>query len=37
MKCCAWFVAVVFAASAYGQVTFERILNASKEPQNWLT
>jgi len=27
----------LFAAGALGQVTFERILNASKEPQNWLT
>src|SRR5579884_4281189 len=25
------------AASAWGQVTFDRILNAAKEPQNWLT
>src|SRR5215469_11996123 len=27
----------LLAASARGQVTFERILDASKEPQNWLT
>ena len=27
-----------FSASLWGQgVTFDRILNASKEPQNWLT
>jgi alcohol dehydrogenase (cytochrome c) len=25
------------AGSAFGQVTFDRILNAAKEPQNWLT
>jgi alcohol dehydrogenase (cytochrome c) len=28
---------LLIAGSVYGQVTFERILNASKEPQNWLT
>src|SRR5260370_5424371 len=27
----------LFAALASGQVTFERLLNAGKEPQNWLT
>src|SRR5258705_10138450 len=26
-----------FAVNACGQVTFERLLNSSKEPQNWLT
>lgn len=26
-----------FAVNAFGQVTFERLLNSSKEPQNWLT
>jgi len=26
-----------FAAQAHAQVTFERILNSNKEPQNWLT
>src|ERR1700730_19054910 len=25
------------ASSLWGQVTFNRILNANKEPQNWLT
>jgi alcohol dehydrogenase (cytochrome c) len=29
-------VAICFAATASGQVTPERLLNASKEPQNWL-
>src|SRR3954466_14175865 len=29
------FLAV--ASSLWGQVTFNRILNANKEPQNWLT
>jgi alcohol dehydrogenase (cytochrome c) len=28
---------VFLKVSAYGQVTFERLLNSSKEPQNWLT
>ena len=27
----------LFAPNACGQVTFERLLNSSKEPQNWLT
>ena len=27
----------ITAASLPAQVTFERLLNASKEPQNWLT
>src|ERR1700694_4097384 len=30
-----WFLTV--ASSLWGQVTFNRILNANKEPQNWLT
>src|SRR5579864_7560716 len=30
-----WFLAI--ASSLWGQVTFNRILNANKEPQNWLT
>src|SRR5215469_6244206 len=30
-------VLIAAACSALGQVTFERILNSSKEPQNWLT
>src|SRR5215468_3319787 len=25
------------AGNAHGQVTFERLLNSSKEPKNWLT
>ena len=27
----------LFAPNVWGQVTFERLLNSSKEPQNWLT
>src|SRR5579863_9880110 len=27
----------LFASSARAQVTFERLLNSSKEPQNWMT
>src|SRR5258708_35676425 len=27
----------VFAGNANGQVTFRRLLDSSKEPQNWLT
>src|SRR3984893_1865581 len=27
----------VFAGNVNGQVTFERLVNSSKEPQNWLT
>src|SRR6266436_2373416 len=27
----------VFAGNANGQVTFQRLLDSSKEPQNWLT
>src|SRR5260370_37863971 len=27
----------LFATQAFAQVTFERLLNAGKEPQNWLT
>jgi alcohol dehydrogenase (cytochrome c) len=27
----------VFADSAHAQVTFDRLLNSSKEPQNWMT
>jgi alcohol dehydrogenase (cytochrome c) len=30
-------VSTIFEAAAYGQVTFNRLLNSSKEPQNWLT
>jgi alcohol dehydrogenase (cytochrome c) len=30
-------LAVLTVGALYGQVTFERILNAAKEPQNWLT
>lgn len=30
-------VLVLIAGSAFAQVSFERILNAAKEPQNWLT
>jgi alcohol dehydrogenase (cytochrome c) len=27
----------LFAGSAYAQVTFDRLLNSAKEPQNWMT
>jgi alcohol dehydrogenase (cytochrome c) len=27
----------VFGANAFGQVTFDRLVNSSQEPQNWLT
>jgi len=30
-------LAGVLAAQAHGQVTFERLVNSGKEPQNWLT
>ena len=30
-------ILVCFQALAFGQVPFERILNADKEPGNWLT
>jgi alcohol dehydrogenase (cytochrome c) len=36
MRACALFFLFV-ASSLYGQVTFDRILAADKEPQNWLT
>jgi glucose dehydrogenase len=29
--------AVLLCATAFGQVSFDRILNADKEPGNWLT
>jgi alcohol dehydrogenase (cytochrome c) len=35
-----WMVCLAFglsASAARGQVTFERLLNSGKEPQNWLT
>ena len=39
MKTAAVLFAVVFAlaGSLHAQVTWERLLNASGEPQNWLT
>src|SRR5215469_16729574 len=39
MRLCAMtlMAASLFTGSALAQVTFERILNSSKEPQNWLT
>src|SRR5438128_3125408 len=38
VKHCALVLIVVIAAvGSYGQVAFERIVNAAKEPQNWLT
>ena len=30
-------LAVLLAATAFGQVSFDRISNADKEPGNWLT
>jgi hypothetical protein len=27
----------LLARATYGQVTFERLVNSGKEPQNWLT
>lgn len=33
---CLVLVACSFAASTFGQVTSDRLLNAEKEPQNWL-
>ena len=32
-----FLTSALFAPNACGQVTFERLLNSSKEPQNWLT
>src|ERR1700740_2140277 len=32
-----WIAFALFAAMAHAQVTFERLLNSAKEPQNWLT
>jgi alcohol dehydrogenase (cytochrome c) len=38
LKHCTLVLTVVIAAvGSYGQVTFERLVNATKEPQNWLT
>jgi alcohol dehydrogenase (cytochrome c) len=40
MKHCNWILWLVLSFSAVeasAQVTFERLLNSSKEPQNWLT
>src|SRR5947207_10708032 len=38
VKHCAFVLIVaITAAGSYGQVTFERLVNAAKEPQNWLT
>jgi alcohol dehydrogenase (cytochrome c) len=31
------FIATLMTTALWGQVTFDRILNANKEPQNWLT
>jgi alcohol dehydrogenase (cytochrome c) len=36
MKAC-WFLLAVATPVLWGQVSFDRILNANKEPQNWLT
>jgi len=32
-----WLTAALFAGWAHAQVTFERLLNSAKEPQNWMT
>ena len=32
-----WLIASVFAGYAHAQVTFDRLVNAAKEPQNWMT
>src|SRR5438309_4612422 len=38
VKHCAFVLIVaITAAGSYGQVTFERLVNSAKEPQNWLT
>src|SRR5436305_11996830 len=38
VKHCAFVLIVaITAVGSYGQVTFERLVNAAKEPQNWLT
>ena len=34
---CAGVLSAVMSAASYGQVPFERIVNADKEPGNWLT
>src|SRR6184192_2161003 len=36
-NCALALIVVIAAAGSYGQVTFERLVNAAKEPQNWLT
>src|SRR5579864_5573041 len=33
----AWFIVSVFTGYASAQVTFERLVNSAKEPQNWMT
>src|SRR5258708_13161896 len=33
----AWIVCVFFTSHALAQVTFERLVHSSKEPQNWMT
>ncbi|PYX52050.1 MAG: PQQ-dependent dehydrogenase, methanol/ethanol family [Acidobacteria bacterium] len=33
----AWLMASLSLSSAHAQVTFERLLNSAKEPQNWMT
>src|SRR5437016_6027736 len=38
VKHCAFVLIVaITAVGSYGQVTFERLVNSAKEPQNWLT
>ncbi len=32
-----WAACVFFASQALAQVTFERLVNSAKEPQNWMT
>ena len=33
----AFFLTAFFATHALAQVTFDRLLNSAKEPQNWMT
>src|SRR3989442_64376 len=35
--CALALIVVIAAAGSYARVTFERLVNAAKEPQNWLT
>jgi alcohol dehydrogenase (cytochrome c) len=37
MKCARLFLCFLAGGSLFGQVSYERLLHASREPQNWLT